>query len=65
MDNGHLLENIEKRGRAGVKGAYHLDHIKSMWYGFHNNISPEIIGDISNLQMLPWLENQRKWFHVK
>lgn len=58
----HLLENFEKRGRAGVAGAYHLDHIKSVWYGFHNDIEPEKIADIKNLRMIPWLENQQKWY---
>ena len=59
----HLLENFDKRGRAGDEGAYHLDHIISVWYGFHNNIPPEQISDISNLRMIPWMENQQKWIH--
>lgn len=57
-----LLENFDKRGSAGQEGAYHLDHIKSVWWGFHNNIPPEQIADISNLRMIPWLENQKKWY---
>ena len=59
----NLLENFDKRGRAGDEGAYHLDHIISVWYGFHNNIPPEQIADISNLRMIPWMENQQKWIH--
>ena len=59
----HLLENVEKRGKAGVDGTYHLDHIISVWHGFHNDIPPEEIADISNLRMLPWLENQKKWMN--
>jgi len=58
----HLLENNEKRGRAGVEGAYHLDHIMSVWKGFKNNIEPEKISDMSNLRFIPWLENQKKWY---
>lgn len=54
----HLLENIEKRSEHSKNpDAYHLDHIVPISYGFKKQISPEIIGDISNLQMLPWLEN--------
>jgi len=57
----HLLENFEKRGRAGVDGAYHLDHIISVWYGYHNDIPREVISNIKNLKFIPWLENQKKW----
>jgi hypothetical protein len=56
-----LLENFDKRGVSGLDGAYHLDHITSVWWGFHNNIPPEEIAHISNLRMIPWLENQKKW----
>ena len=59
----HLLENFDKRGVAGVRGAYHLDHITSVWYGFQNNILSKKIGHISNLRMIPWLENQKKWLY--
>ncbi len=53
----HLLENYGKRGLAGVKGAYHLDHIISINYGYKNNIPAEIIGSLYNLQFIPWKEN--------
>jgi hypothetical protein len=56
------LENFEKRGKAGVDGAYHLDHIYSVYMGFKNNIPPEIIAHISNLKMIPWMENQKKGY---
>lgn len=56
----HLLENHEKRGRAGKENAYHLDHIISIWHGFCNDISPYIIGDISNLRFITWEENLQK-----
>jgi hypothetical protein len=58
----HLLENYEKRGRAGDNGAHHLDHIISVWNGFHKKIKPEKISNIKNLQFIPWLENQKKWY---
>lgn len=55
-----LMEHHDKRGRAGVDGAYHLDHIISMKYGFDNNISPNIIGAIQNLRFITWEENYQK-----
>lgn len=57
----HLLENYDKRGVSGTPGAYQLDHIKSIWYGYHHKIRPKDIGNISNLRFIPWLENQKKW----
>jgi len=56
----HLLENSEHRGSSGRKGAYHLDHIISIRYGFDNGIPPEIIGDIKNLRFIPWKQNLKK-----
>ena len=55
-----LLENFNKRGVNGQTGAYTLDHIISIKKGFIQNIPPEQIGDIKNLQMLPWEENITK-----
>lgn len=55
------LENSDKpRGLCGVEGAYQLDHIIPIQYGFDNNISPEIIGHIDNLRFIPWEENNAK-----
>lgn len=60
-----ILENSDKpRGLCGVEGAYQLDHIISITHGFKNGISPEVIGNIKNLQFLPWKENRTKWHHV-
>ena len=56
----HLLENYGKRGRVDEEGAYHLDHKIPIKYGFDNNILPHIIADISNLEMIPAIENIRK-----
>lgn len=50
----------EKRTRCGVQGGYQLDHILSIRYGFENNISPEEIAKLENLQLLPWKENLLK-----
>lgn len=54
------LSNYEKRGNSGVDGAYHLDHKFSIVEGFMNNIEPEIIGGIKNLEFIPWLDNIKK-----
>ena len=56
------LENAEKRSRAGVDGAFHLDHKYSIYDGFNNNVPPEIIGNIENLVFIPWKENVSKNF---
>jgi len=44
-------------GRAGVEGAYHIDHIVPIRYCYNNNIPEHICADPSNLQMLGWREN--------
>lgn len=56
----HLLENFSKRGQSGKGGAYQLDHIYPISLGFINKIPAEEIGNISNLKMIPWLENVLK-----
>lgn len=56
----HLLENFHLRGVNGEEGAYTLDHMVSIKKGFMQNISPEKVGHIDNLQMLPWEENITK-----
>jgi hypothetical protein len=52
-------ENLP-RTKCGVIGGYQLDHKISVMKGFEENIAPEIIGDIQNLQMLSWKENRNK-----
>jgi hypothetical protein len=51
-----ILPNHKKRG----KYKWELDHIIPIAYGWRKKISPHTIGDISNLQMLPWRENLLK-----
>ena len=51
------LINFEKRGKMGQDGAYNLDHKYSIIEGFKNGVDPELIGHISNLEMLPWKDN--------
>lgn len=54
------LENFESRGRAGIEGAYHLDHIVSISEGFKKKIAPEIIGGMENLKFITWEDNLKK-----
>lgn len=56
----HNLKNFDKRGVSGVDGNYHLDHKFSIVEGFKDKISPEIIGNIKNLEFIPWMENVKK-----
>jgi len=55
-NNLSILENHKKRGRAD----YHLDHKYSISRGFLDEIPPEIIGSIHNLEMLPHKKNIQK-----
>ena len=54
------LENWELRGRCGVEGAYQLDHIRSIDWGWKNGIDAEVIAEWDNLRMLPWKTNLLK-----
>lgn len=54
------LENWDKRGRCGVEGAYQLDHIKSIDWGWKNGIDAEVIAEWDNLRMIPWKTNLLK-----
>jgi hypothetical protein len=54
------LEHWELRGRCGVEGAYQLDHIKSINWGWENGIEPEVIAEWDNLTMIPWRTNLLK-----
>jgi hypothetical protein len=55
------FENWDKRGRCGVEGAYQLDHIKSISWGWENGIPAQTIAELGNLRMIPWKENRNKW----
>jgi len=57
------LLNYNKRGKSGVCGAYQLDHKFSIMEGFKNKISPSIIGNINNLEFIPWIDNIKKRAH--
>ena len=51
--DGH---NLNKRG----KFEHHLDHLVPIIYGFRNNIPPEAIADIINLELIPFKDNLSK-----
>jgi len=57
----HSLEGHDNRGR----GKLHLDHIIPIKFGFDNNIPPDVIGHISNLQFIPESENCSKQGKLK
>jgi hypothetical protein len=50
------LPNYELRGFRG----HHLDHKVSIWYGYTNKLSPELIGSIDNLEFIPSYQNLKK-----
>jgi len=58
--NISVLPNSNKRGLCGIDGAYQLDHKYSILEGFKNGIDPKIIGNIVNLELIPWEENLKK-----
>ena len=60
----HLLENYDKLeknwGVNGTKGAYQIDHIKSIDKCWKDGTTAEQCSDLSNLQIITWEENIRK-----
>ena len=54
------LQHWELRGRCGVEGAYQLDHIKSIDWGWKNGVDAEVIAEWDNLRMIPWKVNLLK-----
>lgn len=58
----HILnpDNLPRvQAKAGNVG-YHLDHIASRSYCFHNGIPPEVCADYRNLRLITWKENVEK-----
>ncbi len=52
----HLVPGYEKRSFNGM----HIDHIKSVWWCYKNNVSVEECADLSNLRCIPAIENMIK-----
>jgi hypothetical protein len=63
----HLIEGYDesKHGKMGIDGAYQIDHIIDIKYGFDNNIPAEEIASLKNLQFIPWEENIKKGYYGK
>jgi hypothetical protein len=63
----NLIEGFDesKHGKMGVGGAYQIDHIIDIKFGFYNNIPAEEIADLKNLQFIPWEENLKKGYYGK
>lgn len=59
--NAPNLKGIELRSWKG----FHIDHIIPIIYGFKNDISPEEIGSLKNLQMLYHRDNMLKGARLK
>lgn len=53
------------RGRAGVEGMYHLDHIVPKRYCFDQGIPADVCAHHTNLQMIGWRENVGTRNHIK
>ena len=61
LEHKDILPNLEKRGRLDLnKDAFHVDHKVSICSGYENKISPDIIGSIFNLEMIPARKNCSK-----
>jgi hypothetical protein len=50
-----------KLGKAGIDGAYQIDHIVTVRHGFEQGIPIETIASPENLRVIPWLENVQKY----
>lgn len=48
-------------GKCGIDGAHQVDHIISVREGFEKRIPVEVIAAKDNLQILPWLDNIKKY----
>jgi hypothetical protein len=56
----NTLPNYNLRGHSRNKDAFSLDHKFSCHEGFKNNIPPEVIGNIVNLEYIPNVKNSSK-----
>ena len=51
----HIIDPDNKRGKD-----WHLDHVYSVSQGYLNNVPINIIGDMTNLRIIPAVDNIRK-----
>ena len=54
------LVNGYVTGLAGKKNAWHIDHMFSILKGYQQQVSPFVIGHLTNLRMIPWQDNLSK-----
>lgn len=47
----------DKRGRAGIPGAYQIDHIRPIIDCWYEGWTPEQVSDLTNLRFISWEEN--------
>lgn len=59
LTEGNDLTTLKNSSKRGFK-RYHLDHIYPISAGFKNDIPPEVIGSIKNLQFIPARRNLKK-----
>ena len=59
ITNQQPIQSLPDHDKRGWRN-YHLDHIVSIFRGFHDGISPEKIGNIKNLRMIPHKDNIQK-----
>lgn len=52
-------------GQSGVIGAHHIDHIMSVAEGYKYSVPVELMSAKENLQVIPWLDNIKKYNSVK
>ena len=54
------LVNGYVTGLAGKENAWHIDHMFSILKGYQQQVSPFVIGHLTNLRMIPWQDNLSK-----
>lgn len=60
VDHFTRMQPIDQLDNHDKRGEYHLDHKFSVAEGFRQGLPPEVIGDISNLEFIPAVDNVRK-----
>jgi hypothetical protein len=48
-------------GKCGIDGAHQIDHILTVRQGFEQGVSIEEMSAKENLQVIPWLDNVKKY----
>ena len=59
ITNTQDLKSLDHYDKRSFRG-YHLDHKISIWDGFKKDMDPYVVGNLSNLRMIPYLDNMRK-----